>query len=92
MKNLVDQTQIKLFLAAGKSMSAISRLCNVPILVVSRIKKGKDVSYFYRKPMCTRCGVRPKHKGYRYLCKRCFSNASDGIYPECAVPLELIDH
>ena len=89
----VNQDRVKRLLEAGKSCASIANKFAYPLSVIYRIRDGKDVPHFLRKPKrdhrvqtegkCECCKIRDKAPGFRKLCEWCFKYADSGeIYPE----------
>jgi hypothetical protein len=75
-KIMVNQKFIKRCLTGGLKPYSIAKKQNIPVGVVERIRDGKNVPWFQRRPridkegMCECCGVRKKEG--RKLCYRCW--------------------
>ena len=82
-KIFVNQVQIRKLLLEGVKPYTIAYMLKIPRSVPDRIFLGKDVPFYYKKPLrdksnwCTGCGLEPKMDGHMYLGTKCFYGNSD---------------
>ena len=77
MKIPVNQTQVKKWLANGMKSYTIEKRFGIPRSTTEAIAAGQDKPFYLKRiktekdGMCTCCGFRERHPGFRKLCRVC---------------------